>query len=136
MLADVNLFAVAVSGVIFFVLGGLWYAAVLSKPWHRGLALSPEQKDAQERNFPVALSAHFACGLIASFILANIIVWSGATTFAEGLYIGALIWLGFAFTLNLISLMFERRATSTFLINASFYLVAFGLIGGILALWR
>jgi len=50
--------------------------------------------------------------------------------------IGALIWLGFAFTLNLISLMFERRATSTFLINASFYLVAFGLIGGILALWR
>ncbi len=136
MLADVNLFAVAVSGVIYFVLGGLWYAAVFSRPWQRGLALSPGQKDAQEKNFPVTLAVHFASGLICSFILANVIVWAGATTFAEGLYIGALLWLGFAFTLNLISMMFERRATSVFLINASFYLVILGLNGGILAVWR
>ncbi len=136
MLADVNYFAVAVSGVIFFVMGGLWYAAVFSRPWQRGLALSPEQKDAQARNFPVALGTHLASGLVLSFVLANVVVWSGVTVFAEGVYIGALLWLGFAFTLHLISLMFERRATSTFLINATFYLLAFTVIGGLLAVWR
>jgi hypothetical protein len=136
MLADLNYLAVAVTGVIFFVMGGLWYAAVFGKTWQAALALAPEQKSAQERNFPVALGAHLVSGMLTSFVLANVVVRMGAATFMEGLFCGALMWLGFAFTLSLISMMFERRDPRVFLINAAFYLLAYAVMGGVLAVWR
>jgi hypothetical protein len=33
-------------------------------------------------------------------------------------------------------MMFERRPAGVFLINAAFYLVTYGIIGGLLAVWR
>jgi len=136
MFAEVNYLAVLVSGLIYFLLGGVWYAAIFSKPYQAALNFNVEEKAKADRNFPKALLAHFISGLISSLVLANIIRSMQANGFIDGMVCGFWTWLGFAFTLGLNSFMFERRPAKIFQINNGFYLVAFAVIGGILAVWR
>lgn len=135
MFTDLNLWAVLVSGVIYFVFGGIWYAAIFSKKYQEGLGFSPEVKAQAEKDFPKALAAHLLSGLITSFILAGVISVTASTTFISGIVTGFWMWLAFAFTINLNYLMFEKRPTSLFMLNNGFFLIAFAVMGGVLAVW-
>jgi len=50
--------------------------------------------------------------------------------------LGFWLWLGFAFTIGLNGVMFEKRPVAVFQINNGFFLVAFSIIAGILTVWR
>ena len=66
-----------------------------------------------------------------SFVLANVIRWSGADGVIEGALIGALMWLGFTcFTFGA-NHAFEFRSVPHWLINAGPYFVGLVVIGGI-----
>lgn len=139
MFTDLNFWAVLVSGLVYWVLGGIWYAAVFTKPWQEALgfnALNETEKAGLQKGFPKALLAHFVSGLLTSVVLAKVVSAMGATSFVDGIIYGFWIWLAFAFTLNLNSLMFEQRPKQVFLINNGFFLIAFAVIGGILTVWR
>ncbi|NUO81442.1 DUF1761 domain-containing protein [candidate division KSB1 bacterium] len=139
MFTALNFWAILVSGALFWVLGGIWYAAVFSKPWQEALGfnqLDATGKARLQKEFPKALLAHFVCGLIISFVMAKVVSAMGATSVLDGMASGFWMWLAFAFTLQLISMMFEKRPTQVFLVNNGFYLLAFALIGGIVAVWR
>jgi len=139
MFTNLNFWAILVSGLVYWILGGIWYAAVFSKPWQEAIgyfAMNEAEKAKVQKDFPKALAAHFLSGLITSVILAKVVSAMGATSFIEGLLYGALMWLAFAFTIHLNSLMFEKRPKPVFSINSGFYLIAFAVIGGILTVWR
>ena len=135
MFHEVNYLAVIVSAIIYWLLGGLWYAAIFREPWYAALNLSEEQHTACEKRFPMALFAYFFSGLIVSFVLEGLLHVVGAETIHAGMFWGFHIWLGFAFTLSLNSLYFEMRGLKVFLINNGNYLLSFVLLGGILAVW-
>jgi len=139
MFTNLNLWAVLVSAVVYWVWGGIWYAAVFTKSWQKALGidrLNAAEKARLDKDFPKALLAHFISGLLTSVALSYIVRSSQDVSFIGGMLCGFIAWLGFAFTLNLNSLMFEKRPMPVFLINNGFFLVAFAVIGGILAVWR
>ena len=136
MTADLNYLAVLVAALVFFLVGGVWYAAVFGKPWRNALNLNPDDTVRAQQDFPKALAVWFLSGLIISFVLANFARALGAASFGSGVMVGFWAWLGFALPLNLNSLAFEKRSPHVFLINVGFYWVAFALMGGILAAWR
>jgi len=139
MFINLNFWAILVSGLVYWILGGIWYAAVFSKSWQEALgfnAMNEAEKAQLQKDFPKALLTHFISGLITSFILAKIVSAMGANSFMDGLLYGVLMWLAFAFTIHLNSLMFEKRPKPVFSINSGFYLIAFAVIGGILTVWR
>ena len=136
MTTDLNYLAVLVAALVFFLVGGVWYAAVFGKPWQNALSLNPDDTVRAQQDFPKALAVWFLSGLIISFVLANFARALGAASFGSGVMVGFWAWLGFALPLNLNSLAFEKRSPHVFLINVGFYWVAFALIGGILAAWR
>ncbi len=136
MTTDLNYLAVLVAALVFFLVGGVWYAAVFGKPWQNALNLNPDDTVRAQQDFPKALAVWFLSGLIISFVLANFARALGAASFGSGVMVGFWAWLGFALPLNLNSLAFEKRSPHVFLINVGFYWVAFALIGGILAAWR
>lgn len=135
MFADLNYLAVLVSGVLYFVVGGLWYAALFSKQYQAALNFNETEQQQAQKDFPKALLTHLVSGLLASFVLANVVQSFGAISFIEGMATGFWAWLGFIFTTNINSKMFERQPSGLFLINAGFYLVALAMMGGILAVW-
>jgi ABC-type nickel/cobalt efflux system permease component RcnA len=136
MLWGVNYLAVLVCGVIYFILGGLWYAAVFAKPWTTALQFTPEEETAQKKRFPVALVTHFIAGLLSSYAIAVLILYLGITRFRGGFALGLLLWVGFGLTISFISMMFERRPKNVFYVHAGFYLVAFLVLSVILAVWQ
>ena len=139
MFTGLNLWAILASGAVFWVLGGIWYAAVFTKSWQEALgfnALDEAGKAKLQKDFPKALLVHLVSGLLTSVVLAKIVSAMGATSLVDGIIYGFWIWLAFAFTLNLNSLMFEKRPKQVFLINNGFFLIAFAVIGGILTVWR
>lgn len=137
MFTDLNFWAILVSGAVFWIIGGVWYAAIFSKPWQEVLgfnALDEAGKAKLQKDFPKALLVHFVSGLLTSFVMAHLTRMDNS--FVGGMITGFWMWLAFAFTIHWISLMFEKRPTQVFLINNGFYLIAFAVIGGILAVWR
>ncbi len=136
MFSNLNYLAIIVSAAAYFLIGGVWYALVFTKPWMAALNFGASMKQKAEKDFPKSLATHFASGLVTSFVMANVARVMGLASFLEGMELGVWAWLGFAVTINANSFMFERRPAAVFIINSGFFLVAFGIVGGIVTAWR
>ena len=136
MFDNLNYIAILVSGAIYWVLGGVWYAAVFSKQYQAGLNFNDEEKQKAQKAFPKALATHLLGGLITGTVIAILTRALDATSFVNGMLCGFWPWLGFVLTAQTNQLMFERRHLSLFVIDSCFYLIAFVMMGGILAVWR
>ena len=66
---DFDIIAVLVSGSVFFILGGLWYAVVFSKPWQEALNFNEAEISEQTKDFPKSLLTHFIAGILTSIIM-------------------------------------------------------------------
>jgi len=139
MLPAVNYLAVLVSGIVIFMLGGLWYSPVLfAKPWIALMGRTEEElrAEAAKKSMPLMYFTVFVCGLVTAAVLAIVINNFGATTAGAGACIGALCWLGFAATTSFGSSLFSFEPPKLWLINSTYNLVSFVLAGVILAIWR
>lgn len=130
--------AVLVSGIFYFLLGGLWYSPLLfEKKFIELMNYTPQQLAA------VAAASHaremiiaFIISIISAYALAFFVEYSGARTALAGAWIGILAWIGFVMATNLSTAIFEDRPMGLFLINGAYHLVALAVIGIILAVWR
>ena len=136
MLVAVNLLAVVVSGLVYWGLGAVWYAALFSKAYQASLNWSDAEKTAAKKNFPKALVVNLLTGLIAAYVLAQVVVLAGAGSAFDGMVWGGVVWIGFALTILLNGIMFDRMPRGVGLIHMGFYLAAYVVLGGILAVWR
>jgi len=122
--------AVFYSAIAQWLLGALWYGYVFRARWMTlvGIPMGEKPKNAW---FPMVAS--FIADLILSLMLAHLVKWSGASGLTGGLYIGAICWAGFMAPLMFTEHIFERRPAKLFAINASYWLLAMMIGGGILA---
>ena len=135
MFDNLNYWAILVSGLTYWIIGGVWYAAIFTKQYQTVLNFDEETKKKADKDFPKALVVHFGSGLITSFFLANFVRVTGSASIWDGMFCGFIVWLAIAFTINLNYLMFEKKPTAWFLINTGFFLIAFTVMGGILTVW-
>jgi hypothetical protein len=129
-LSDINLLAVVVAGVAHMVTGLVWYAPKLfGTAWARltGKDLTPAR-----RWLPAGALGH----LVIALALAVIVRLAGATTALGGIAVAVLVWLGFVVTLEVGELIWEKIPFQLFAIRVGNHLVALGLAGVILAIWR
>ncbi len=135
MFDNLNYWAILVSGLTYWIIGGVWYAAIFTKQYQTALNFDEETKKKADKDFTKALFAHFSSGLLTSFFLANFVRVTGASSLWDGLVCGFVVWLAIAFTINFNHFMFEKKPIAWFLINIGFFLVAFTVMGGILTVW-
>ena len=125
----INPWAVLLSTLAGFVIGGLWYSPLLfERIWMRSAGLTAEELEGGSKLRIFGGAA--ALILVAAFNLAAFLgedpslVW-GATA-------GALTAIWVACALGVVYL-FEHRGITQFLINAGYWLVTFTTMGAILA---
>jgi hypothetical protein len=126
----VHYLAVLIATVIQWLLGALWYGYVFKERWKVLVGITNDQKP-QSAWFGMATA--FIANLILTFVLAHIIMWAGGTAFPDGVWMGALCWLGFMAPPMFTQHIFERRPAKLFAINAAYWLLAMMLGGGVLA---
>ena len=126
----VSYMAVLIATVIQWILGVLWYGYVFKTRWMALVGVAAGEKP---ENAWFGMATAFVANLILSFVLGHIVIWSGSKTFPNGVWLGALCWLGFMAPPLFTQHIFEKRPAKLFAINASYWLLAMMIAGGVLA---
>lgn len=129
----INHIAVFVSAVMSLVIGAVWWSPILfAKPWQKEVGLTDEQlKNVNPlKNFGLA----FILAWIVSYNLAFFLGGPGVT-WQWGIAAGLLasVW---AVAMYIIVSLFEQRTLKHMLINVSYMVVYFAVIGFIIGIWR
>jgi hypothetical protein len=114
-LEGINWLAALVAGAIYFGLGALWYSPLLvAKVFmkYRGMTSEEMRGSGQPTDYLLALITD----LVAALGLAVFIKLANAATFVDGLVVGIVVALVFAYS--------------------GYQLVGFAIMGVILALWK
>jgi hypothetical protein len=131
-----NLLALFVSALIQWLIGGLWYSLLFKKQWIALTGYLRPEGGERSKGAVVGMTASFLISLILSLILAHVVIWAGADSFAHGVFIGFICWLGFIAGPLLAQQIYEQRPMKLWAINAGYWLVAVLVSGGLLAVWR
>jgi hypothetical protein len=133
----VNNIAVLVSGVVIFVVGGLWYSPLLfAKRWMALIGKTEAELKASAGSMPTSYLLVFLCGLVTAWVMALVVGNFAPASAMDGALIGALCWLGFAGATSYGTALFSGKPKALWLIDSGFNLIAFVVAGTILAVWR
>jgi hypothetical protein len=127
---SLNWLAVLVVWIGHVVLNLVWYLPPLfGRAW---VELTGKEMKPAQQWIPAGIAAHLVCviGLAVVVRLAN------AATLLAGIAAALVAWLGFVVTLEAGELVWEKIPFKLFLIRIGAQLVAFGLAGAVLAVWR
>jgi hypothetical protein len=100
------------------------------------MALTGHVPGSRPKGAVAGMITSFIGGLLLSFILAHVVMWSGAATIGCGALIGFICWLGFIAMPLLAETIYEQRSFKLFAINNGYWLAAVVVSGGILAVWH
>jgi Protein of unknown function (DUF1761) len=126
-----NWAAVIVCAVVYWLIGGLWYAVLFTKPWSELEGPAPNHV-----NPVLAYIITFLLNLLIAFVLAQVCIWRNANTASRGAAIGILLWLGIVGPIVLTTALYEGRPWALFAINEFYPLVGLCVMGAILGAWK
>ncbi len=137
-LGQLNWLAVIAGGVIYFVIGALWYSPVLfGRQWQRSIGWDPERTppEMSAATYVVPLFAYLvmavAIGLIAEV--------SGTDTIGEGVILGLVAGIGLSLMHTLVDATFDPNKPQPwtwFAINGSYHALGLLIVSVIVAAWR
>jgi hypothetical protein len=134
-----NIGAILGAALAKIALGMVWYSPLLFiKPMLKAIGL-------KEKDMKASMGKGIAFDIFSStamaFVLAHAIKYAQMAQpqmlggLAGGLFVSFWNWFGFIALIFMGNVIFEKRSWTYFLINSGFFLVAFLLMGAILALW-
>jgi len=126
----VNWIAVLVATVATFVLGGIWYAPkVFGYAWARENGFEFDKM--KERNMPLVFFTAFLAQWLTASLFAAVIGPNAEPGYA--VTVGLLVGSFFVTTSIAINYIFENRSVKLLLINGGYHIVAFAIMGAIIA---
>lgn len=128
--SDINYYAVIVSALLSFAVGGLWYSPLFfGRMWLKEMKLKAE--DIKQR--PSVFILSFIFSLAAVFIIANLLGPDPelANALTTTTLIGAIVFLSLGITYQ-----FSNKTVTHLLIDGGYHLVQFMMFGLILGSWH
>lgn len=136
-LPEVNYLAVVVSGVVIFLLGGLWYSALFTKKWVALQGKTEEELKASVKTpMPLLFAGAFISGLLVAWVLAVLSNHFIEMTAMRGAMVGVLCWIGLAGATSFSTAQFSGKPLQLWMIDSGYNLVSFVIAGAILGAWR
>jgi len=130
---DLNWLAVVVATIAWFAFSAIWYSIPpLSKAWADAAGV-----DTTGDGSPLAML--FIPTLIGYFVttvvIGLLVAATGTDTLADGVVLGVVLGVGFGMVTALVNQVYESKGNSYFLINGVNAVIAFAIVGAILAVW-
>ena len=132
-MGEINLLAVLLGALAFFVVGMIWYGVLFGKVWQREAGLTGEQMAGG--NMPVIFGLCFLFELLIALTLGHQFARSdpsirGIMMISTGYAIGLMI------PATGINYLFQRRSGKLFAIDAGHFLFGMAAMGGVFLLFR
>jgi hypothetical protein len=131
----VNLVAVIVAAVTYFIIGAVWYSPILfGNEWLKEMKIKPTgmKKD----RMALCMGGSFASELLTAFVLAAVVRVSNADGLVPGANAGFLLGVGLLATSIITNYLYEDRSLKLYAINAGYHVASFTAMGAILGAWQ
>ncbi len=126
----VNYLAVAGAAVASMAIGMLWYGPLFGKKWMSLMGLK-----SMKMGSSMSPLYGFIGALVMSYVLANIVGFSGAKTLADGAITGFWVWLGFIAVMGSHTVIWENKPKELYFLNMGYWILNLLVMGAILAAW-
>jgi hypothetical protein len=137
-LGQLNWLAVIVGGLIYFVLGALWYSPVLfARPWQKAIGWDPTTQPEPQQN-PLTYVVPGLAYIVMAVATGMIAKATGSDTFAEGIVLGVIIGVGYALASSLVAAFFTPNSPQPivlFGITGSYNFIGFLIMAVIVSVW-
>jgi hypothetical protein len=130
--AHIHWLAVAVSALVGFPLGALWYGPLFGTAWMQAVGMTKER--AAQGNKPMIFGTAFLLNLLIAVSLAMFI--GSAANLQAGLFAGFMAGFTYVAAAFGITYLFEMRPFKLWAINAGYQVVMFTAMGAILGSWH
>jgi len=132
MQVHINYLAVLTTTILGFLVGGLWYGPLFGKAWMKEIGLTEEN-----------LKNSNMLKIFGLTIILNIIIALNLSAFLGpkpdlmfGLFAGLAAGIGWVSTSLGIIYLFGRKSLKLYLIDASYQIVIYALMGLIIGAWK
>jgi len=133
---SIDYLSVVVAALAGFILGWLWYMPLFGKAYRSARGITAEMEAEGRKDMGKTMTVIAVCLLIMAWALGVFVGYTHLVTWMQGLKLGALCWLGFAFTYGWIETMTSRRKMGAFFIDAGYWLVTMVVMAIIISVWR
>jgi|WetSurMetagenome_2_1015567.scaffolds.fasta_scaffold28813_5 hypothetical protein len=131
----VNYWAVLVAGIVYFLLGGLWYSKILfANAWMKAIDMTEEK--AKSEYSPWKMVWAFIGSMLSAYGVARVLSFISGVTALGGLIIGLLIGLHFVFPMMSVNNAMEGRKAVLTAINVAYNMLGLIIMGIIIGAWR
>ena len=136
-LSQINYLAVAVSSVVFFLLGSVWFSGLFGSIWQEELAQhNVVIQQPTSGSLMIKMLLTFCTNILASIAMAALVVITNSVSIESGLLLGLITTLGFAVTTLASVFVWESRSLKLFLLDIGYPVVGIITSSVILSLWR
>src|SRR3954462_14027994 len=136
----INWLAVLAAGIIWMVLGFLWYSPLLfARPWMRAHGYDPDDQARLaelQKGAGKIYGISFLTSLLAAAMFAKVMYVTGIHQPLYGMKMGFGIWLGFVMTVQLTGTLFGHKPLKLFAIDTGYQLVCYLAMGALFAVWH
>ncbi|HRI45939.1 MAG: DUF1761 domain-containing protein [Ignavibacteriaceae bacterium] len=129
---SINIFAVAITSLVTFAVGSLWYSVLFGKVWMKENGFSEE--DFKDVNMFKVMGGAYILSLIICYNLAAFL--GPEPNFIMGMIYGFLTGAGWVSTSIGIMFLYEKKSIKLFLIHAGYNTLTYTIMGGILGVWK
>lgn len=126
-----NLLGILVAAIAFFLLGWVWYGMLFMEPWMAIHGLSADSGSGAS-----SMIGGFVISLLQVLGLSFILQHAGATTTPTCIKICAIVGLLLAVPMTAYAVNYVGKPVNLLLIDGSYSLVGFALIGAVLSFFR
>ncbi len=132
----INYWAVLVSAVATFMIGGMWYTALFGKQRTELLGYSDAVLQEMAKSTARTFTLLFVCYVVVAFVIAILFSALGVESAGQGAQWGFLLWLGLAAAIGLTGNITTTIPLGVFLIDAGYQLVFLVMTGAIVGAWH
>ncbi|WP_104165607.1 DUF1761 domain-containing protein [Cryobacterium sp. N22] len=125
-----NWLAIALAALSSFVIGGLWYSVLFARPWQRAAGVT----DAQLAHGTARV--FIGSAILAVMMAISLAAFIGSNGAAFGVFAGFATGATFVAAAFGVNYLFERRSPLLFVINGSYNVVSFTVMGAIIGLMQ
>lgn len=135
--AEVNWLAILASGVVYMVVGFLWYGPLFGNMWMKlvGLTKKDIQKDMSQGNMAKTYGTAFLTALVSAYVTNVLVVLLNVTDVGSAVALGVMLWLGYVAASYATLVLYENKKFKLYLLNTGYYLVTIVAAAVILTLW-
>ncbi len=135
-LSLLNLWAVFVAALANMAVGMLWYGPLFGTKWKSYMGFTDDVMKKMPLTAVQAVIGGFITAILMATVLSYASLFFAATTATHAFLLAFWLWLGFVFTTQATSFLWEGKPFGLLLINASQSIVSMGVMALILVLWR